>query len=175
MSGNSGFCCANMKTLKDSEMRRYYNKEHPSFFATLPREDRDLCEMKLHDNFINGIEESIPSKVILILANGHETYVSFKRSEQSLFYMKEFNIECCSLFGSVMIYSYKGNGKFFVNCLKDDLCEVIYFKNRIIPRGTFYDQDLVTGIGWKFLVFLNNPAVQVGEINQIWRLFRFMF
>ncbi|KAL8125123.1 hypothetical protein AgCh_012703 [Apium graveolens] len=55
-------------------MLRYYNKEHPSFFATLPREDRNLHEMKLPDNFINGLEESIPSKAILVLANGHETY-----------------------------------------------------------------------------------------------------
>ncbi|XP_074375071.1 uncharacterized protein LOC141716793 [Apium graveolens] len=92
--------------------------------------------------------------------------------------MKEFNIDCRGLFGSVMIYSYKGNGKFFVNCLKDDLCEVIYFNNRTILRGTFYDQDLVTGKGWKFLVFLNYPAVQVGEIpipGQFWRAFGKLF
>ncbi|XP_074382812.1 uncharacterized protein LOC141724540 [Apium graveolens] len=88
--------------------------------------------------------------------------------------MKEFNIHCRGLFGSNVIYSYKGNGKFFVNCLKDDLCEVIYFKNKTIPRGTFYDQDLMTGIGWKFLVFLNNPAFQIGEIPipaHFWRAF----
>ncbi|KAL8101401.1 hypothetical protein AgCh_033327 [Apium graveolens] len=94
MSGNTDFRSANMQTLKDSEMLRYFSEENPSFFVTLPRDDRDLREMKLPDNFVNSLRQSIPSKVILVLANGHETYVNFKKSEQSLCHMKEFDIDC---------------------------------------------------------------------------------
>lgn len=84
--------------------------------------------------------------MILELANGHETHVHFKKSEQMLYHMTEFYNDCRRLFGSLLVYSYKGNGRFFVNILKDDLLEVIYFKNRTIPRGTFYDQGTVFNI-----------------------------
>ena len=104
---------------------------------------------KLPDQFINCLEERIPTNVILQLANGHETHVNFKKSEQMLYHMSEFNNDCRGLFGSLMIFSYKGNGRFFVNCLKDDLCEVIYFKNRTIARGKLYAQGIVRILNYK--------------------------
>lgn len=90
--------------------------------------------------FFLDCTERIPCKVTLHLPNGHERHVNFLNNEKSLCHMSSFVDECKGILASGTIYSYMGKGKFCVSCLKDDLCEVIYFKNRNIPRSPVYDQ-----------------------------------
>ena len=94
----------------------------------------------LPQSFISAVAQKIPSNIILQIPNGHETHVHFKKAEQSLEHMKEFKMVCRGLIGSIMIFSYLGQGKFMVNFLKDDMGEVIYHLNRTILRGTVYGQ-----------------------------------
>lgn len=93
-------------------------------------------------DFILECPERIPRDVILQLPNGHETHVKFKKTEQTLSHMTEFIRDCKGLLGSALIFSFKGNGRFVVNCLGNDLNEVIYFVNRNIPRPQFDQGNL---------------------------------
>lgn len=74
------------------------------------------------------------------MPNGHQIHVHFKKREKSLSCMAAFMRDCKILFGSIMVYSYKGEGIFLVYILKNDFCEVDYFQFKTIPRAPVYDQ-----------------------------------
>lgn len=98
----------------------------------------DYIFQRLPDRFLLKSLEKMPRSIRLQLPNGQEKHVHFKKSEHSLLQASEFIQECRSLFGSIMVYSYKGNGCFLVHVVKDDLCEVDYFGKRTIPRAPIY-------------------------------------
>lgn len=87
--------------------------------------------------------EKIPNNVKLQLPNGREFHVHYMKKENSIFHVASFVKECRFLFGSIMAYSYKGNGIFLVHLLRDDFCEVDYLQIRTIPRAPVYDQGLI--------------------------------
>lgn len=74
------------------------------------------------------------------MPNGHELHAHFKKSEQSICNLSAFVKECKHLFGTIIIYSYRGNGIFSAHVFKDDLCEVDYFQRRTIPRAPVFVQ-----------------------------------
>ncbi|KAK1354320.1 hypothetical protein POM88_047576 [Heracleum sosnowskyi] len=94
------------------------------------------------------------------MPNGDQIHVHFKKKENSLSCVSAFMKDCKKLFGCVMVYSYKGEGIFLVNVLKDDFCEVDYFELRTIPRAPVYNQ-----VGWKFLIRASRNAIESGEIE----------
>lgn len=146
-------------------------------------------KLQLHFSF--EYQDQIPRKVILKFPNEHETEVKFKKAEQSLCHLSNFNRYCRGLLGSILIYSFMDNGRFDVSCFKNDCSEVIYCANRnflhvpefrqgnlgIIPNYCLqYNQtsnilfklllliiDLVNELRWKFLVNMKNSALQMGK------------
>ncbi|KAK1384936.1 hypothetical protein POM88_022671 [Heracleum sosnowskyi] len=119
----------------------------------------------LPERFLLECHKKIPFHVKLQMPNGHQIHVHFKKKENSLSCVSAFMKDCQKLFGCVMVYSYKGEGIFLVNVLKDDFCEVDYFEFRTIPRAPVHNQDNINGVGWKFLIRASKNAIDSFEIE----------
>ncbi|KAK1360379.1 hypothetical protein POM88_044853 [Heracleum sosnowskyi] len=148
-----------------------FNRKNPLFVVVMDRDSMVFNEMPfqiLPERLTVECSEKIPHNVKLMLPNGREIHVHFNRNEQCLSPMHEFINECKRLFGSTMVYSYEGSGKFLVHVLKEDFCEVDYFPFRTIPRAKVYDQDNINGIGWKFIVLATGTTIETGDIN-VWK------
>ncbi|KAK1367678.1 hypothetical protein POM88_033770 [Heracleum sosnowskyi] len=146
----------------------------PSFVIILDRFTMDCNDLMLPERFLLECREKIPFHVKLQMPNGRQVNVHFKKRENSLSCMSAFMKDCKNLFGSIMVYSYKGEGIFLVYVLKDDFCEVDYFEFRTIPRAPVYIQDNINGIGWKFLFSVCSTTIESGEIEiprRFWRRF----
>ncbi|KAK1360110.1 hypothetical protein POM88_044584 [Heracleum sosnowskyi] len=146
----------------------------PSFVIILDRFTMDCNDLMLPERFLLECREKIPFHVKLQMPNGRQVNVHFKKRENSLSCMSAFMKDCKNLFGSIMVYCYKGEGIFLVYILKDDFCEVDYFEFRTIPRAPVYIQDNINGIGWKFLFSVCRTTIESGEIEiprRFWRRF----
>ncbi|KAK1377808.1 hypothetical protein POM88_024552 [Heracleum sosnowskyi] len=150
--------------LEEGTMAPLFNRKYPLFVVIMDRDSMVFNEMILPERLTVECSEKIPHNVKLMMPNGREIHVHFNRNEQCLSPMHEFINDCKRLFGSTMLYSYEGSGKFLVHVLKEDFCEVDYFTFRTIPRAKVYDQDNINGIGWKFIVLATGTTIKTGEI-----------
>lgn len=75
-------------------------------------------------------ENHIPANVKLQFPSGREINVSFKKSEHSFYNLTVFFKEIAKLCGSIIVFKYKGGGKFFVHVLNDDASKVQYLPLR---------------------------------------------
>ncbi|KAK1355667.1 hypothetical protein POM88_048923 [Heracleum sosnowskyi] len=149
----------------DSSNVNLLNGRFPLFVVVLDCFTMDCNELILPERFLLECHKKIPFHVKLQMPNGHQIHVHFKKKENSLSCVSAFMKDCKKLFGCVMVYSYKGEGIFLVNVLKDDFCEVDYFEFRTIPRAPVYNQDNINGVGWKFLIRASRNAIESGEIE----------
>ncbi|KAK1384321.1 hypothetical protein POM88_022056 [Heracleum sosnowskyi] len=113
----------------------------PSFVIILDRFTMDCNDLMLPERFLLECREKIPFHVKLQMPNGRQINVHFKKRQNSVSCMSPFMKDCEILFGSIMVYSYKGEGIFLVYVLKDDFCEVDYFEFRTTPRAPVYIQE----------------------------------
>ncbi|KAK1396947.1 hypothetical protein POM88_006810 [Heracleum sosnowskyi] len=141
------------------------NGRFPLFVVVLDRFTMDCNELILPERFLLECHKKIPFHVKLQMPNGHQIHVHFKKKENSLSCVSAFMKDCQKLFGCVMVFSYKGEGNFLVNVLKDDFCEVDYFEFRTIPRAPVHNQDNINGVGWKFLIRASKNAIDSFEIE----------
>ncbi|KAK1360810.1 hypothetical protein POM88_045284 [Heracleum sosnowskyi] len=141
------------------------NGRFPLFVVVLDRFTMDCNELILPERFLLECHKKIPFHVKLQMPNGHQIHVHFKKKENSLSCVSAFMKDCQKLFGCVMVYSYKGEGIFLVNVLKDDFCEVDYFEFRTIPRAPVHNQDNINGVGWKFLIRASKNVIDSFEIE----------
>lgn len=85
-------------------------------------------------------EKRIPAIIKLQFPSGHEINVSFQKSEHSLYNLTVFFKQISKISGSIIVFSYKVEGKFLVHVLNDDASEVQYLPLRTNPMGMVYEQ-----------------------------------
>lgn len=80
--------------------------------------------------------------VTIQFPSGREIHVGFNRTEKCLYNIVALLREITKYVGSILVFSYKGEGKFLVQILNDDYSEVEYNTIRAITKERLLSQGM---------------------------------
>lgn len=136
------------------------------FIIALKPKQFEEYRLTIPDKFRLEYEDQIPLSVILQLPTGRQINAKIEKTQHYLYlyHLSVFFKEIINLFGSILVFGYKGEGKFMVHVFNDDSSEVEYLPMRTVRRALVYHQDKKSGVGMKFLISVSGRAAEYGEM-----------